>query len=81
MHGEYSAHYLVDKPVSPDVNFVVKATDPTAMKYIWTAPNGAHGWLMIVDLETDMMRLEWKDTGKHNGQQLTSGQATLVRKN
>jgi hypothetical protein len=51
------------------------------MKYVWTAANGAHGWLMIRDLETDSMRLEWKDTSKHNGQQLTSGQATLVRKN
>ena len=81
MHGEYSARYNVDKPVSPDVNFVVKATDQTAMKYVWTAANGAHGWLMIRDLETDSMRLEWKDTSKHNGQQLTSGQATLVRKN
>jgi hypothetical protein len=81
MRGEYSARYNVDKPVSPDVNFVLKATDQTAMKYVWTAANGAHGWMMIRDLDTDTMRLEWKDTSKHNGQQLTSGQATLVRKN
>ena len=82
MHGEYSARYNVDRSVSPDVNFVLKATDPTAMKYQWTASNGAHGWLFIRDLETDTMRLEWKDTSKHNGQpSLTSGQATLVRKN
>ncbi len=82
MHGEYSARYNVDKPVSPDVNFVLKATDDTAMKYIWTAANGAHGWFVIRNLETDTMRLEWRDTSKRNGQlALTSGIATLVRKN
>ena len=82
MHGEYNARYNVDKQVSPDVNFVLKATDDTAMKYVWTAANGAHGWFVIRNLETDVMRLEWRDTSKHGGQlALTSGQATLVRKN
>ena len=83
MHGEYSARYNVDRSVSPDVNFVLKATDPTAMKYVWTASNGAHGWFVIRNLETDTMRLEWRDTSKRNGQMatLTSGIATLVRKN
>ena len=82
MHGEYSARYNVDRPVvSPDVNFVVKATDETAMKYEWTAADGAHGWMQIRDLETDTMRLEWKVTSKNHGDKLTSGKATLVRKN
>lgn len=81
IHGEYSARYDVDKSVSPDVNFVLVATDATGTKYQWKAANGARGWLNIKDLESDTMRLEWKETSKHNGTQLTSGQATLIRKN
>ncbi len=81
MRGEYNARYSVDRQVSPDVNFVLKATDPTALKYSWTASNGAHGWAVIRNLEQDTMRIEWHDTSKGHGPALTSGEATLVRKN
>jgi hypothetical protein len=81
MKGEYSARYNVNRPVSPDVNFELVATDQSAMKYQWKGPNGAYGWLEIKDLETDTMRLVWKDTSKHGSDRLASGQATLVRKN
>jgi hypothetical protein len=81
LHGEYSARYNVDKTVSPDVNFVLAASDPTGLRYNWTAANGAHGWLNIKDLDSDTMRLEWKETSKHGGQSLSQGVATLVRKN
>ncbi len=81
IRGEYSARYDVDKEVAPDVNFVLIATDATGTKYQWRAANGARGWLNIKDLESDTMRLEWKETSKQKGAHLTSGQATLVRKN
>jgi hypothetical protein len=82
MRGEYSARYSIadNRPVSPNVNFVMKATDPKALHYIWTAADGSKGWFVIRSLETDTMRLEWKATS-HNGTALTSGMATLVRKN
>jgi len=83
MRGEYSARYNVadNRPVSPNVNFVLKAVDDKAMKYTWTSADGSHGWFVIRQLEPDTMRLEWRDTSRRNGQALTSGMATLVRKN
>ena len=84
MRGEYSARYSVadNRPVSPNVNFELKAVDDKAMKYVWTGADGSHGWFVIRQLEPDMMRLEWRDTSRRNGQAaLTSGMATLVRKN
>jgi hypothetical protein len=83
MRGEYSARYSVadNRPVSPNVNFVLKAVDDKAMRYVWTAADGSHGWFVIRQLEPDTMRLEWRDTSRRNGQALTSGMATLVRKN
>ena len=81
MRGEYSARYDVsdNKPVSPDVNFVLKAVDNKALRYVWTSSDGSRGWLAIRSLEPDTMRLEWKATSNHGG--LSSGMATLVRKN
>ncbi len=84
MRGEYSARYNVvdNRPVSPNVNFVLKAVDDKSMRYTWTATDGRHGWFVIRQLEPDTMRLEWKDTSStRSAPTLTSGMATLVRKN
>jgi hypothetical protein len=83
MRGEYSARYNVadNRPVSPNVNFVLKAVDNKALKYVWTAADGSHGWFVIKNLEPDTMRLEWRATSSRGGPALTSGMATLVRKN
>jgi len=82
MHGQYSARYSVadSKPVSPDVNFVLKSVDKTSRKYVWTAADGSHGTFVIRSLETDTMRLEWRTTSLRGGPALTSGMATLVRR-
>ena len=83
MRGEYSARYSItdNRPVSPNVSFVLKATDQKALRYVWTSADGSSGWLLIRSLEPDTMRLEWKATRFHGGPALTSGMATLVRKN
>jgi hypothetical protein len=83
MRGEYTARYNVadNRPVSPDVNFVLKAVDTKSMRYVWTASDGSHGWFVIRALEPDTLRLEWKTTNNRGGPALTSGMATLVRKN
>jgi hypothetical protein len=83
MRGEYSARYnVVDKrSISPNVNFVLKSVDNSALKYTWTAADGSHGTFVISKIESDTMRLEWKQTSSRNGPTLTSGVATLVRKN
>jgi hypothetical protein len=83
MHGEYSARYNIadNRPVSPEVNFSLKAVDDKALKYVWTSADGSHGWFVIRALEPDTMRLEWKTTSNRSGPALSSGVATLVRKN
>jgi hypothetical protein len=83
MSGEYNARYNVadNRPVSPEVSFVLKAVDTKSLKYVWTAADGSHGTFNILALEPDTMRLEWKTVGGRNGIALTSGVATLVRKN
>ena len=83
MHGEYNARYSVAdrRPVSPEVSFALKSVDKDSRKYVWTAADGRHGTFEIRLLENDIMRLEWRTTGGRNGPALTSGMATLVRKN
>jgi hypothetical protein len=83
MHGEYNARYNVadSRPVSPEVSFDLKSVDKDSRKYVWTAADGRHGTFEIRLLESDIMRLEWRTTGGRSGPALTSGMATLVRKN
>jgi hypothetical protein len=83
MHGEYQARYNVAdrRPVSPEVSFALKSVDKDSRKYVWTAADGRHGTFEIRLLESDTMRLEWRTTGGRSGPALTSGMATLVRKN
>jgi len=83
MHGVYNARYdVADKrPISPEVSFELKSVDKDSRKYVWTSADGRHGTFEIRMLETDIMRLEWRTTGGRSGPALTSGIATLVRKN
>ncbi len=83
MHGEYNARYNVadSRPLSPEVSFALKSVDKDSRKYVWTAADGRHGTFEIRLLESDTMRLEWRTTGGRSGPALTSGMATLVRKN
>jgi hypothetical protein len=83
MHGEYNARYNVvdSRPVSPEVSFALKSVDKDSRKYVWTAADGRHGTFELRLLESDIMRLEWRTTGGRSGPALTSGMATLVRKN
>jgi hypothetical protein len=83
MHGEYNARYNVadSRPVSPEVSFALKSVDKDSRKYVWTAADGRHGTFELRLLESDIMRLEWRTTGGRSGHELTSGMATLVRKN
>jgi len=83
MHGEYNARYNVSdsRPVSPEVSFVLRSIDKDAHKYTWTAADGRRGTFEIRSVESDTLRLEWRTTGGRTGPALTSGIATLVRKN
>jgi hypothetical protein len=80
--GLYKARYEVtdNKPISPDVSFQVTAVDKTSRKFVWEASNGSRGTLAIRSIDGRTMRLEWRTTVFTGGPALTSGIATLERR-
>ena len=82
MGGQYNARYEVtdNKPISPDVSFQLTAVDKSSRKFVWEASNGSRGTLAIRSIEGRTMRLEWRTTVFTGGPALTSGIATLERR-
>jgi DnaJ-like protein len=80
--GLYKARYEVtdNKPISPDVSFHLTAVDKASRKFIWEASNGSRGTLAIRSIDGRTMRLEWRTTVFTGGPALTSGIATLERR-
>jgi curved DNA-binding protein CbpA len=80
--GLYKARYEVtdNKPISPDVSFQLTAVDKTSRKFVWEASNGSRGTLAIRSIDGRTMRLEWRTTVFTAGPALTSGIATLERR-
>ena len=80
--GQYNARYEVtdNKPISPDVSFQLTAVDKSSRKFVWEASNGSRGTLAIRSIEGRTMRLEWRTTVFTGGPALTSGIATLERR-
>jgi hypothetical protein len=82
LRGQYNARYEVtdNKPISPDVSFQLTAVDKTSRKFVWEASNGSRGTLAIRSVDGRTMRLEWRTTVFTGGPALTSGIATLERR-
>jgi curved DNA-binding protein CbpA len=82
LRGQYKARYEVtgNKPISPDVSFQLTAVDKTSRKFVWEANNGSRGTLAIRSIDGRTMRLEWRTTVFTEGPALTSGIATLERR-
>lgn len=80
--GLYKARYEVtdNKPISPDVSFQLTAVDKASRKFVWQASNGSRGTLAIRSIDGRTMRLEWRTTVFTGGPALTSGIATLERR-
>jgi DnaJ-like protein len=80
--GLYKARYEVtdNKPISPDVSFQLTAVDKASRKFVWQASNGSRGTLAIRSIDGRTMRLEWRTTVSTGGPALTSGIATLKRR-
>jgi curved DNA-binding protein CbpA len=80
--GQYNARYEVtdSKPISPDVSFQLTAVDKSSRKFVWEANNGSRGTLAIRSIEGRTMRLEWRTTVFTGAPALTSGIATLERR-
>ncbi|MGH9694773.1 MAG: DnaJ domain-containing protein, partial [Bryobacteraceae bacterium] len=82
LRGQYKARYEVtdNKPISPDVSFQLTAVDKASRKFVWEASNGSRGTLAIRSIDGRTMRLEWRTTVFTGGPALTSGIATLERR-
>jgi hypothetical protein len=83
LEGQYNARYAVsgaNKPISPDVSFEVVASEKDARKFTWHSSNGSRGTLVIRAVDGRTIRLEWRTTVSSGGPALTSGIATLVRR-
>lgn len=79
--GVYHARYQVeDRPVDPNVNFLLSGSDTDAKKFNWESPNGSKGTLKIKRLNDSTIKVEW-ETKTYSAQHvLTSGIATLNKR-
>lgn len=81
LKGQYSAKYLVtDRPVSPEVSFQVASASKGSRRFVWQASNGMHGTMSIDPVDDRTIRIDWRTTSAVRGPTLTSGTATLVRR-
>jgi hypothetical protein len=79
--GQYSAKYVVtDKPVAPEVTFQLASVSKDSRKFVWQSASGAKGTLSIEPVDDRTIRVDWHTTSSVRGPALTSGQATLVRR-
>jgi curved DNA-binding protein CbpA len=79
--GVYHARYRVeDRPVDPDVNFLLSGTDLEAKKFRWESPNGSKGTLRIKRLTDSTIKVEWNTMVYSTQHVLTSGIATLSKR-
>jgi len=81
LRGQYSAKYVItDRPVSPEVTFELASVAKGSRRFVWQSSNGAKGTLNIDPIDERTIRIDWHTTTAVSGPALTSGTATLVRR-
>jgi len=81
LKGQYSAKYVItDRPVSPEVTFELASVSKGSRRFVWQSSNGAKGTLNIDPIDERTIRIDWHTTSAVGGPALTSGTATLVRR-
>jgi hypothetical protein len=81
LKGQYNAKYVVtDRPVSPEVSFELASVSKGSRKFVWQSSTGAKGTLIIDPIDEQTIRIDWHTTSAVHGPALTSGTATLVRR-
>jgi hypothetical protein len=81
LKGQYNAKYVVtDRPVSPEVSFELASVSRGSRKFVWQSSTGAKGTLIIDPIDEQTIRIDWHTTSAVHGPALTSGTATLVRR-
>jgi hypothetical protein len=82
VHGKYRSRYqIVDRAISPDVNFEFSGT-PSGGAIIcpWAGPGGARGQLTLHMTDENDMKVDWTASEVGSVQGLASGTATLTRR-
>jgi curved DNA-binding protein CbpA len=82
LHGKYRSRYLiVDRAISPDVNFEFTGTPVgSTMACPWTGAGGAKGDLTVRITGENSARIDWTANVLGSVQGLASGTAFLTRK-
>jgi hypothetical protein len=81
LKGQYSAKYVVtDRPVSPEVTFELASVAKGSRKFVWQSNSGAKGTLTVDPIDERTIRVDWHTTSAVRGPALTSGTATLIRR-
>jgi curved DNA-binding protein CbpA len=82
VHGRvHSRFHIVDRPISPDVNFTFTGTsNGSQVNCLWTGMGGAKGEMTLKLTAENFLRIDWNasDLGSQLG--LSSGTAVLTRR-
>jgi hypothetical protein len=82
VHGKYRSRYrIVDRAISPDVNFEFSGTPAGAtIACAWNGPGGAKGQLTLQMTGENDLKVDWSASDVGSIQGLASGTATLTRR-
>jgi len=82
IHGKYRSRYrIVDRAISPDVNFEFSGTPAAgAIACAWNGPGGARGQLTLQMTDENYIKVDWTASDVGSLQGLASGTATLTRR-
>ena len=82
IHGRYRSRFqIVDRAISPDVNFTFTGT-PNGPQFncLWTGAGGAKGELTLKLTSENSLRIDWTASELGTLQGLNSGTAVLTRR-
>lgn len=82
VHGRYRSRYhIVDRAISPDVNFEFSGTpNGTTLHCPFTGPGGARGEITLQLTAENSLSVEWAASELGSTQGLTTGVAKLIRR-
>ena len=82
MQGKYRSRLqIVDRAISPDVNFSFSGpVDAATPSYQWTGPGGAKGEVTLRLIADNQLRVDWTARELGSQQGLASGTAVLKRR-
>ncbi len=81
LRGKYRSRFqIVDRAISPDVNFSFSGSTRSPAPYTWTGPGGAKGELTLRLTAENQLRVDWTASELGSQQGLSSGTAVLKRR-